>query len=49
MNGMMDGMSGFMFWGMGLTWVLVFALLALGVAALLKYLFRSDKRSNGQS
>ncbi len=27
-------------WGMGLVWLLVLALLVLGVAALAKYLFR---------
>jgi hypothetical protein len=34
MQGMMDGMM----WGMGLVWLLIIALLALGIAALLKYL-----------
>jgi hypothetical protein len=34
-SGMMDGMM----WGMGLVWLLLIILLALGVAALLKYLF----------
>lgn len=37
MHGMMDGMAGMM-WGMGLVWLLVIVLLALGIAALLKYL-----------
>lgn len=39
-GGMMNGMmSGAMMWGMGLLWLLVVALLVLGVAALAKYLF----------
>lgn len=33
---MMDGMG----WGMGLTGILVVLLLVLGIAALIKYLFR---------
>ena len=37
MHGMMDGMAGMM-WGMGLVWLLVIVLLALGIAALLRYL-----------
>lgn len=37
MHGMMDGMDGMM-WGMGLVWLLVIVLLALGIAALLRYL-----------
>jgi hypothetical protein len=32
-------MNGAMMWGMGLLWLLVVALLVLGVAALAKYLF----------
>lgn len=36
---MMNDMMGMM-WGMGLVWLLVIAVLALGAAALLKYLFR---------
>lgn len=38
MEGMMEGMSGMMS-GMGLVWLLVFVVLVLGAAALLKYLF----------
>lgn len=37
MQGMMDGMAGMM-WGMGLVWLLILILLALGIAALVKYL-----------
>lgn len=37
-DGMMNGM-GAMMWGMGLLWLLVVALIVLGVAALAKYLF----------
>lgn len=37
MSGMMDGMGSLM-WGMGLVWLLVSALLVLGIAALVKYL-----------
>ncbi len=40
---MMDHIAGGMMWGMGLIGVLVLALLILGVAALVKYLF-FDKR-----
>jgi len=42
---MRDGMmgSGFMMWGMGLLGLLVLVVLALGVAALLKYLFRGGR------
>jgi hypothetical protein len=36
---MMDSMGGMM-WGMGLLWLLVIVVLALGVAALVKYLVR---------
>jgi hypothetical protein len=39
MGQMMDGMSGGAMWGMGLIGILVLALLVLGVAALVKYLF----------
>jgi len=40
---MMEGMSGMMF-GMGLVWLLVFVVLVLGAAALVKYLlFRKGK------
>ena len=33
-------MSGGMMWGMGVFWLLVLILVVLGIAALLKYLFR---------
>ncbi len=36
MNEAMHG--GGAFWGMGITWILVLALLILGIAALIKYL-----------
>jgi uncharacterized membrane protein len=40
---------GWMMWGMGLFWLLVLALLVLGVMALIKYL-RSDSRAeSGES
>jgi len=43
MQRMMSGeMGGGMMWVMGLLGLLVVALLVLGVAALLKYLFSSD-------
>ena len=35
---MMNGMGGMM-WGMGLVWLIVMVVLALAVAALVKYLF----------
>ena len=38
MNDMMNSIGGMM-WGMGLVWLLVILLLALGAAALVKYLF----------
>ncbi len=45
MQGMMDGMSGGgLMWGMGIFWLLILVVLAFGVAALVKYLFFSDKR-----
>lgn len=37
--GMMDGM-GAMMGGMGILWLLILILLALGIAALAKYVFR---------
>jgi hypothetical protein len=40
MDGMMNMMGG-MGWGMGLISLLVIALLVLGIAALVKYLFSS--------
>jgi len=43
MNGMMDGTSSIM-WGMGWSGLLILVLVALGVAALAKYLFFNDKR-----
>jgi Na+-transporting methylmalonyl-CoA/oxaloacetate decarboxylase gamma subunit len=42
MGAMMEGMGGMM-WGMGLFGLLVLVLLVLGIAALVKYLFR-DRR-----
>jgi len=46
MGSMMDCMTGMggMMWGMGLLWLLVLVLLALGVAALVKYLFFGTRR-----
>lgn len=43
MNEMMNGMGGMM-WGMGLFWLLVLVLVGLGIAALVKYLFFSQRR-----
>lgn len=37
---------GAMMWGMGLWWVLVFVLVALAIAALVKYLFSGDRRNS---
>ncbi len=34
-----DMMGGAMGWGMGLVWLLLIVLLALGIAALVKYLY----------
>lgn len=42
-NGMMDGMGGMM-WGMGLVWLLAVVVLALGAAALVKYVFFSSRK-----
>lgn len=42
MNGMMDG--GPLMWGMLLIWLLIIALLLLGLAALVKYLFFDKRR-----
>ncbi len=39
MQSVMDSMGGPMMWGMGLLWLLILAVLVLGVAALVKYLF----------
>jgi hypothetical protein len=41
---MNDMMGGGMMWGMGLIALLIVAVLALGVAALVKYLFFGDGR-----
>jgi hypothetical protein len=38
---MMEGMNGTMMFGMGLAWLLVVAVLVLGAATLVKYLFFS--------
>jgi hypothetical protein len=38
---MMDHMTGFGMWGMGVIGILVLIVLVLGVAALIKYLFSS--------
>jgi hypothetical protein len=43
MGAMMAGMGG-MFWGMGLVWLLFVLLLALGIAALTKYLLGGRHR-----
>ncbi len=40
---MIDHMSDGMMWGMGLLWLLVIAVLVLGAAALVKYLFSGKK------
>ena len=40
-NGMMDGG---MMWGMGLVWLLAVVVLALGAAALVKYVFFSSRK-----
>ncbi len=41
---MMDCMGGMMMWGMGLVGLFVVALLVLGIAALIKYLFVGARR-----
>jgi hypothetical protein len=46
MDSMMNDMGGMMA-GMGLIWLLLFVVLLLGAAALIKYLFFSRKRSGG--
>lgn len=38
---MMNGMGGMM-WGMGLLWLILFVVLVLAAAALVKYLFFSE-------
>lgn len=38
-GGMMTGEMHAMMWGAGVLWILVLLVLALGIAALLKYLF----------
>tara|TARA_R110002096_G_scaffold80612_7_gene188761 strand:- start:64 stop:210 length:147 start_codon:yes stop_codon:yes gene_type:complete len=43
MNNMVDGMGG-MTWGMGLLWLVVIALVVLGIVALIKYVFFGSKR-----
>jgi hypothetical protein len=43
MDSMMNDMGGMMA-GMGLIWLLLFVVLLLGAAALIKYLFFSGKR-----
>ncbi|MDW3208181.1 MAG: hypothetical protein RLW87_21015 [Alphaproteobacteria bacterium] len=43
---MMDCMGGMMMWGMGLVGLLVVALLVLGIAGLIKYLFVDARRRN---
>lgn len=43
MNEMMNGMGGMM-WGMGLVCLLFLVLAGLGIAALVKYLFFSQRR-----
>ncbi|MEK1854240.1 MAG: hypothetical protein AAAC48_20835 [Phyllobacterium sp.] len=40
---MMEGMNGMMMFGMGLVWLLVVIVLALGAAALVKYLYFGGK------
>ncbi|MAT64022.1 MAG: hypothetical protein CMN57_00060 [Gammaproteobacteria bacterium] len=44
---MMDGMGGMM-WGMGLLWLLVFALVILAIAALIKFLFFSRRQDDNE-
>lgn len=39
-------MSGGMMWGMGLVWLLVVAVLVLGVAALIKYLLSRPRNDH---
>ncbi|MHA6645557.1 hypothetical protein [Mesorhizobium sp. A623] len=41
-NGMMEGTG--MMWGMGLIWLLAVVVLALGAAALVKYVFFSSRK-----
>lgn len=41
MHDMMGG--GAIMWGMGLLWLLLFVLLVLGIAALIKYLFGGSR------
>jgi hypothetical protein len=43
MGGVMDNI-GMMMGGMGLAWLLVLVLVLLGIAALVKYLFFSNRR-----
>jgi len=44
MNGMMSEGGAIMMWGMGILWLLVFVVLVLAAAALVKYLFFSHSR-----
>lgn len=46
MQGMMSGggMMGPMMWGMAIFWLLLVVLLLLGIAALIKYLFKRSPR-----
>jgi hypothetical protein len=46
MDSMMNDMGGMMA-GMGLIWLLLFVVLLLGAAALIKYLLFSGKRGGG--
>ena len=43
LNGMMEGM-GAMMWGMGLFWLFAVVVLALGAAALVKYVLFSGRK-----
>ncbi len=43
-DGMMESMGGMM-GAVGLTWLLIIVLLVLGIAALVKYLFFTHRRS----
>ncbi|WP_265516784.1 hypothetical protein [Nitratireductor luteus] len=41
---MMEGMDGLAMWGMSFLWLLVVAVLVLGAAALVKYLFFGGRK-----
>jgi hypothetical protein len=43
MNGIIDG-TGSMMWGMGWSGLLILVIVVLGIAALAKYLFFTDRR-----